>query len=229
MSTWKNIKIKSSVGKFYESSKTAVEGWEQIETEEHGTRWHRVFSNLKGKLTKVAIDEEGKFGDRLKIYVETDTDEVSVLELTLFNVNKTMNDYVKTFCTRLGNIRLGDEVDIFLNTKYKDKSDYLKKFVVVKIDDTIVEKALDKDSVPKWEEKPDPIKKGKTYWDRTAETAFYYEYLSNWIESNRPSSDSEPNNTTQNTTTPVTKEKAVIKKEVEVAVTSADDDDSLPF
>jgi len=204
--TWKNIKIKSSVGKFYESSKTAIDGWEEVETKEHGTRWHRVFSNLKGKLTKIAIDEEGQFGDRLKIYVETGTDEVSVLEINLFNTNKSINDYVKSLCQRLGNVNLGDEVDIFLNTKYKDKKDFLNKFVVVKVLDSIVEKSINKEDVPKWEEKPDPIKKGKMVWDRTAETAFYYEYLTNWVNENSPAQDTEE-------TTPVVAETTVVADE----------------
>lgn len=217
MSTvWKNIKIKSSDGKFYESSKTEVEGWTKVETKEHGTRWHRIFSNLQGKLAKIDLDEEGQFGDRLKVYVETDTDEVSVLEINLFNTNKSINDYVRSLCQRLGNLNIGDEVDIFLNTKYKNNRGYLNKFMVVKVDDNIVEKALAKEDVPKWVEKQDPIKKDKKIWDRTDETAFFYNLLKSWIGENTKSYSSDENDSTEVTTT-------------STVSATIDDDDDLPF
>lgn len=223
MTAWKNIKIKQSVGKFYESSKTEIEGWEKVDTKEHGNRWHRVFSTITGTITKIMIDESGSFGDRLKIFVDTGEDEVSVLEMPLFNINKSLYDYARSLAMIIDGVKLGGENthEIFLNSKNKDKNDFLYKNIFIKQNGETVKPSVNKADVPAWEEKPDPVKKGKKVWDSTANTKYLYDILYDFCEGVTPSASSE-------NTPPVTNTEKAISKPVEKKVVE-DVVDNLPF
>lgn len=175
---YKNVKIKSSKGVFYESSKEQLEGFNvEVETKEHGTRFHKEYKNLKGKLTKIAHDEEGMFGERLKVFIEEDDDNVIVLEMNVFRQKNVMDDYTKGFLQIAENLKLGQDVEFFLNSKKKDKKGYLYKNIFAKHGDEKVEWSFEFKDIPAWEEVPDPIKKGKMTWDSTKQTAFFYDKL----------------------------------------------------
>lgn len=175
---YKNVKIKFSKGVFYESSKEKLEGFNvEVETKEHGTRYHKEYKNLKGKLTKIAHDEEGMFGERLKVFIEEDDDNVIVLEMNVFRQKNVMDDYTKGFLQIADNLELGENVEFFLNSKKKDKKGYLYKNIFATQKGEKVRWAFEFKDIPAWEEVPDPIKKGKMTWDSTKQTAFFYDKL----------------------------------------------------
>ena len=94
--------------------------------------------------------------------------------------------------------------------------------MVVKVDDNVLEKALNKEDVPRWVEKQDPIKKDKKIWDRTDETAFFYNLLKSWIGDNTKAYSSDENNSI----TAITGQGEVTAAST---VETTIDDDDLPF
>lgn len=190
--TWKTIKIKSGNGKFYTSSKEEKEGWTKVENLEHGTRWHNYFSNVEGKLKKISLDEEGNYGDKLKLFVETGEDEVSVIEIGVMSASGHMNSYAVSLVRIIDKLKIGETYTIFPNSKNKDKKGNLYRNLVFLMEDNkAVVSDLTKDDVPDWEQKPNPIKKKELIWDSTAQSAFYYERLDEYLSNGEEKAEQE--------------------------------------
>jgi hypothetical protein len=238
MSTnWKNIKVKGN-GKFYESSKEEIEGWVKIETEEHGFRWHKEFTTIEGKLTKIETDDSGKYGDRIKIYIETGEDEVSVLELKLFTVTGHMEGYASSLSRIIDGVKIGSNIEIFCNRKKKNAKGNLYRNIFVNqqlegedekgdpLPFNMVKPTITKEDIPEWEQIPNPVKKKEMIWDSSKQAAFFYERLEKYTENG-----SDYNNTsTEGIKEDIAKVPVETKKEhKEPAEVVVEEEDDLPF
>lgn len=130
---YRNYSIKGSKGKFYESSKDMMEGFNiKYETQSKEIRYHRESDALEGVLKKIAI-KEFQFDKGKVKYLRIMFDEISgdrgTLSIPLLTSKGGLDPWIKAFMLYLPALKKGQEIKIQLNRQHRDKNKYLYKNV----------------------------------------------------------------------------------------------------
>lgn len=181
MSNFVNYKIKSNKDKatFYTSSKEQLPGYIPVEVKDRGTFYHKAASNMEGAVERVFI-KESKFGDTLDIWFKQESGDIHVLSIPVWRTPTSLNDYLKEFVKLLPNISYGQEVNLWLNNKTKDKSGFLYKNMYAKSGEEKIEWAFTMEEIPRGEKSVNPITK-KDQYSFEKNNAFFYEKLQEGI------------------------------------------------
>lgn len=179
-----NYSIESSRGVFYTTSKEQKEGYERHEyvdreTKETKVNYRKRISNLKGKLTKFGC-RGTQFGERFEMFLEQEDGDVAVLQIPIFRSGTSVNDYIKSMCQYIDNLKTGTTVEIYLNSKNKDKNGYLYKNIFINVDGENLKWAFpiygDDSPVPSPTKTINKVTKKET-WDYSDVDAFFYEKI----------------------------------------------------
>lgn len=186
-----NYRIKNSKGVFYTTSKEPMDGYKKNEYEDKKTKetkvsYHLEKPYLKGTLSTINI-KKTMFGDKLFIVLkDLEEDDYLILDIPLFNGKEKLSDWVKAIAPFLGSLKYGDELDISLNRKKKDKQGYLYKSMYIKANNDKVDWVFSpKEDVPKWSKVSEVNKitgEEKLVWDSTDADAFYYKKVKEAVD-----------------------------------------------
>lgn len=188
--TYRNYSIKSSKGKFYESSKDMQEGFNiRVETQNKEIRYHRESDALEGVLKKIGIKEaqftNGKV-KQLRIMFDEISGDIGTLSIPILTAKGTLDPWIKAFMLYLPALKKGMEIKIQLNRQNKDKKGYLFKNVWMRDgDDEQIQWAFDPRPsggvVPQPTESEHPLTHVRQL-DFTAVDKWYYDYLMQVVE-----------------------------------------------
>ena len=219
-----NVKVKS--GTFYISSKEDKgEGWTKQEfpnpqnKEETLIRYHKTLS-IEGKLNYLDIDDDKFQGKVLKLIVGGESESYS-LAIPIMDTGgsvKTTNQYFNSLIGSLENVKKGDKVTMFVNSKNEDKNGRLyRNIIILDSDGKLIKSNFSFSDVPKWlsAETTDDFGEKTTAWDASPTNKFYIEKAKT-VTGNFKGTQSE----TTSTPTP---------KQEPVAASTLADNSELPF
>lgn len=225
---YKNISL-TATGQFREKRKDAAEGyiaepWEM--GDKSGTSYVKYHTNLKGKLTRMVLSAPAYNENllQLSISIEEDADNVATITIPYLDYKGIwLSDWVTAIAPILGSLKEGMNIECWLNSKTKDKSDRLYKNIYFKNVDTgeYVGVNFTREDVPNWTstvEKHPRTKIESTVWNRDANNDFLVEKIEEAIATF---------GTTPTTTTQSEAPKATTAKKEAVVVEEENDD--LPF
>lgn len=236
-----NVKVKS--GTFYISSKEDKgEGWEKQtfknpqNKEEILTRWHKNVS-IKGKVNMLKMDDDKYKGKVLNMIVGGE-DESYALQVPIMDNGgtvKTTNKYFNSLVGSLENVKKGEEVTMFVNSKYEDKNGRLyRNIVVLDSEGKLIKSNFELSEVPRWIENKtkDEFDEEIIEWDASPANKFYIDLFKKVVSnfegnttttnsSNKPQSSSKPSNKVPTATPEEAFEPA--------GDLNIDDHDDLPF
>ena len=224
-----NVKVKT--GTFYISSKEDQgEGWTRQEfqnpqnKEETLVRYHKTLS-IEGRLNHLAIEDDKYQGKVLKLIVGGESESYA-LTLPIMDTGgkvKTTNQYFNSLIGSLENVKKGDTVTMFVNSKNKDKNDRLyRNIVTLNSDGKLIKSNFSFTDVPKWNstETTDDFGETVTQWDASPTNKFYIDKAKQVVGAFKPEETSE--------TTTEQKKVAEPKKETAKTTESKTPND-LPF
>jgi hypothetical protein len=193
-----NFNIKSKNGMFYTTSKEEKKGYTlnkyiDRETNAEKVNFHKDVRTLSGKLIKFGV-KESQFGEQFFIFLKQEEECVHALQINVFRKGTAINDYIKSFAQYVDQLKEGDNLEIYLNNKAKDKNGYLYKNVYISSNGESL-----KWSFPIYGEGspvPNPAKTinkvtGKEVWDYSDVDAFFYKKIkeSNISEKEAPETE----------------------------------------
>lgn len=226
-----NVKVKS--GTFYISSKEDKgEGWTKQEfpnpqkKEETLVRYHKTLS-IEGRLNHLAMDDDKFQGKVLNLIVggENESYALSVPIMDTGGSVKTTNQYFNSLVGALENIKKGDQVTMFVNSKNYDKNDRLyRNIVTLDSDGKLIKSNFSFSDVPRWEsnETTDDFGETVTQWDASPTNKFYIDKFKQVVQAFKSETETE----TQKEKT-VESPKTEAKVETKPVETKVSDD--LPF
>ena len=185
---YRNYAIKSSKGVFYTSQKEKdTLHTVEIQTQEHGTRYHHEVNTVGGVLTGAKIEESPFGGKQVKLFLE-DGEDINVVQMNIFD-GEAIESWVKELCKFLPNFDLGEKYFFSLNRKktYEGKGGktHLWRNMYVNVN----EERGEKNSL-KWAEelkdKPAPEERtardGSVKKDYTKQDDFYWALLQREVD-----------------------------------------------
>ena len=234
-------KVKVKKGTFYISSKEDQgEGWTKNEfknpqnKDETLIRYHRELS-IEGKIIYLAMKEDRFAGNVMSIIVNNkEKDESYSLEIPIMDTGgtiRTTNQYFNSIAGVFKNVKKGDTITMFVNTRNEDRNGNLyRNIVVLNEDNKLIKPNFSFTDSPKWvvSTKEDEFGKEVKEYDATESNKFYIakfkESLASFGEQTEEAPEPEPKNF--NDLPKATPEEVFkpSKKEAE-----EDDDSDLPF
>lgn len=182
---YRNYNIKGSKGVFYESEKDLREGFNiRFETQSKEIRYHRESQSLEGVLKKIGIKKQ-QFDKGpvtyLRIMFEEISGELGTLSIPVFTNKGGIDPWIKAFMLYLPVLKKGQEIQIALNRKNRDKNKFLYKNVWMHDgDNEQIKWAFDPKPeagiVPKPVWAKNPVT-DEEKWDYTPVDKWYYDYL----------------------------------------------------
>lgn len=183
------INVKNGSGTFYIVSKTnpGTDGWKEEtvrnpQTDEQITRFRKDIS-VVGTVQWVGLRESPFKGVGLTLNMLVKNEEEGVtysLEFPMLSQKgvKSVDDYFRSVIGSLQNVKKGDKVTMFLNSKNKDKNDRLYKNVII-LDESgsIIKSNYSFSDVPKWDSTKTVDFTGKetVTYDATPTNKFFYD------------------------------------------------------
>jgi len=143
---FKTVGIKTG-NVLYTSHKEAGENTVETSTKDGKIYHHEEYENVEGKLTAVKL-EEGKFGERLKLFIEQDKDNTFVLEIPTI-INKELSDWAVEMGKFIGNLKLNKQTKISTNKTKLDKNNFPYKNLFITQDEERVDWAFELSEIPK--------------------------------------------------------------------------------
>lgn len=186
---YRNYRISSKTGKFYESSKQEQTGFNvKIPLDDGSVVWHRYSDELEGTLKKIQL-QTVDFGKGqlklLKIMWEEISGDVGSLSVPVLTAKGTLDSWIKALMLSLPNLKKKMNFKLQLNRSNKDKKGFLYKnawFRDADNEDELIKWAFDpqKDTPPPIETEH-PLT-GEKKWDYNPVDKFYYDKLMELIE-----------------------------------------------
>jgi len=226
------MKVNIKKGTFYISSKEDKgEGWEKNEfpnpqnKDETLVRYHRTLS-IEGRLNYVAIKNDKYQGKVLSLIVGGENESYS-LEIPIMSTGssvKTTNQYFNSVIGALENLKKGDTVTMFVNSKNEDKNGRLyRNIIVLDSNGKLVKSNFTFGELPKWksEEVEDEFGDKEVKWDASPTNKFYIDLLNKVVDNfGTPQKDeaSKPNEQSKSSNSAPPPYQS-----------SKDDEDDLPF
>jgi len=177
-----NVRIKN--GTFYVSSKEDKgDGWVKQEfpnpqkKEETLVRYHKNVS-IEGTVNHLAMNDDKYQGKVLNLIVggEYQSYALSVPIMDTGGSVLTTNQYFNSLVGALENIKKGDKITMFVNSKNYDKKDRLYRNVVtLNSDGKLIKSNFSFSEVPKWKSSNTDNDFGETItkWDASPTNKFY--------------------------------------------------------
>lgn len=193
---YNNYRIKTATGHFYQSFKEPTPGADAVVLKDgSGTRYHKKYNYLKGKLRGVTIQEPPFGGKWLKIEFQENEDTRGSIQVPLLSYG-SIDGWAKAIALTLGNLEVGQEYQFGLNRKNKDDKGYLYKNFYVNLPGgeeagEPVKWAIDPKAAPAWEKVKDDIT-GEDVWSGKAQTKWYYDYIIGQVARLAPQRSSAP-------------------------------------
>ena len=170
---YSNVGIKSG-NVLYISSKTKEKGFDVESPYDGKTYYHKELDSIKGKLSAKKL-EGGKFGERIKLFLNQDENNSLVLEVPTI-MDDSLLPWAVELAKFLPNINIGDEIEISTNTSKKDKDGRPYKNLYITANGQSVPWAFKLEDVPKPEQKKSKLK-GDVTWDFSARDEFLYDII----------------------------------------------------
>lgn|SRR5690625_4817331 len=198
-----NVRIKT--GTFYLSSDQEKEGWERNEFFINGKnyiRFHKPIT-VEGNISYVGFKEDKFKGEVLSISVNNNGDTY-YLDIPVWSASKTvetLDEYFKSFVESLTELKNGQYVKMFVNSKFKDKNDRLyRNIVILDENNKLIKGTFGMKDTPSWDKKETTSITGikKTEWDASKQNEFYLEKA---VESVKQFSGEDIKDDNVNTTT----------------------------
>lgn len=142
--------------RFYITSKTLQEGFEEIKWEvgdRRGISYRKYIPLLEGTLTDISLKKaEGLPSTPLFISIKIDTDsELYVLDIPLMdNKQEWLSAWAVSAASVLYNLNKGDKIKISTNTFKTDKGGKLYKSLYIRKDDELLPLLFTYKDTPKW-------------------------------------------------------------------------------
>jgi len=179
-------KVKVKKGTFYISSKEDQgEGWTKNEfknpqnKDETLVRYHRELS-IEGKITYLAMKEDRYDGNVLSLIVNNKEKEESYsLQIPIMDTGgtvRTTNQYFNSIAGVFKNVKKGDTITMFVNTRNEDRNGNLyRNIVVLNEDNKPIKSDFSFTDSPKWvvSTKEDEFGKEIKEYDATESNKFY--------------------------------------------------------
>jgi len=195
-----NVKIKN--GTFYISSKEDKgEGWTKQEfpnpqkKKETLVRYHKTLS-IEGRLNHLAMGDDKFQGKVLNLIVggESESYSLSVPIMDTEGSINTTNQYFNSLVGALENIKKGDQVTMFVNSKNYDKNDHLyRNIVTLDSDGKLIKSNFSFSDVPRWEsnETTDDFGETVTQWDASSANKFYIDKFKKVVQAFKSKTETE--------------------------------------
>lgn len=176
------VKIKS--GTFYLSSKEeqTEQYWKKVEvtnpqTGEKLQRWHKELT-IEGNLLYVGMQDDKFQGRVLSMLIKGQDSETYSLKIPIMSTKgiKATDSYFNSLALVLPNIKKGDSIKMFVNSKNKDKNNNLyKNIVVLTPDNKLIKGNVEFKDIPRWDSKEvvDAFGDKKIEYDPTPTNTFY--------------------------------------------------------
>ena len=160
--------------KLYISSKTKEVGFNTEAEYEGTTFYHKELDSIEGVLKNKKL-EEGKFGERLKIFVQADENETYVLEIPTINKESLM-PWAVEIAKFLPNMELNKPIKISTNTERTDSKGRPYRNFYMESEGESIPWAITLDEIPKPVEKKSKLK-GTSTWDFSDRDEFLYNII----------------------------------------------------
>lgn len=210
MSNSSPLEVKIKSGTFYLSSKEeqTEKHWKKVEvtnpqTGEKLQRWHKELT-IEGNLLYVGMQDDKFAGRVATLLIKGFEGETYSLKIPIMSTKgvKATDSYFNSLALVLPNLKKGDSIKMFVNSKNKDKSDNLyKNIVVLNGENKLIKGNVDFKDIPKWNAKEvvDAFGDKKTEYDPTPTNTFYIQefmksvnYFKELKESKEDNSGSQP-------------------------------------
>jgi len=250
------LSVHFGTGTMYEKSKTPKEGFSEYSWDTFGggtayRKEHRVIEGalVGAKLGKVTFKDKEfyQFSISLK-----NGEEYFNLQMDVLNKFGAIDSYLENFISKIPNLKKGETYSLSSYSYLPDGEKYAKKGYSIKSGDTKIEKGLSFAYYSKADDKgnrtlvegdvpPVVVKEKKAFdgsvkreFDNEAKTAFLFNYLKEWVETNFPQDGGDSAKTeSKPTSKPTTKTR---EQEVDSQFTQKGKDtdvstfvDDLPF
>lgn len=172
--TYLNYRIKKG-NVFYLSSSEPLPGYKKVETKV-GVFYHKETDLIRSsELLSIKINES-KYGEYISFKMKGEDDN-TIIDLSIKTlVNGRLDAFAASAAMSIGNLKLGDPIDITLNKTERNSGNYLYSNIYFKQDGVNVPWTFEYSDVPKLVEKINKITK-KAEYDSEDKDAFLYEKL----------------------------------------------------
>lgn len=171
---YKNFSFKGAKGVFYQSFKDKVDGAIEVDTKEHGKRYHLETNTVSGILVGLELKEPTFGGLQLCINLE-EGDHLNVIQTIVFDAKDDVDSWPREIAKYLPNLNLGDELHFSLNRSKKDAEGRLYKNLYLKKGEDKVDWAFERSEIPPLEKKTN--RAGKETVDSSKRADFYYKII----------------------------------------------------
>lgn len=190
-------------GQFYQKSNEPKEGYEEVTYGEGKKTYHKYFKSISGTPIYFGTKEVDYQGTKLNFMELTleDGEDTNVISVNLFN-NSGYTDEAKALVSALNGLELGEPVTVNPTTsKYTGKNgkQYTNLNIYINYNNRKGSNGKNESTgYINFEDIPGPVQKtvaGRTTWDWTPQTEFYYERITEIQERFKGSTNDNNTNT----------------------------------